>query len=284
MRVVAGILILALVAVFAAFPMPASAADKGPAASSDPSLNQQHLHSEFVLTPWDMVLIAVIALFFASLGLMKDFHHYRGLLHTLLWNFYCWVFLAFTGACIFAVDYAILPILHRVIQRDLMLHLSLALGHTGVSAAFTYASPTLLGLIPVKAKALTDEPAPPKPAEKEKERPATEMNIVFSAIRESLENQVNGKVLDWTQQYSWPVIKSTGKMLTIDLVNSGMVTQEESERFRRDVDGYTECEDLWDNRQRKYELLRRLMKRSSYHDLHLRLQRAERAEKPGKNS
>ena len=230
----------------------------------------------------ELVLLAATALFFASLGLLRDFNHYRGLLHSLLWNFYSWVFLAFTGTCIFAVDYAVLPLLHQFIQLGLMLHISLALGHTGVSAALTYASPFLLGFIPAPARASTDKDSPRAP--NEEERPTTEMNVVFAAIRESLENLVNGKVLDWTEEYSWPVIRSTGKMLLVDLQNTGTITHDESRRLMQQVDAYTECQDVWDNRQRKYELLRRLMKRSSYHDLHLRLQRAGRAERSGRTS
>ena len=289
LRLVAAILAFTLL-VLVVSPAPIVAADKGQASSTEPDPNQQHLHSEFVLTNWDLALLAVIAFFFASLGLIKDFHHYRGLLHTLSWNFYSWLFLVFTGACIFAVDYMVLPVLHRVIQRELMLHLSLALGHTGVSAVLTYASPYMLALIPVRARALLDDASPSRANEteneraRERERPTTELNVLFAEIRASLENEVNGKVLEWTHQYSWPVIKSTGKMLLSDLTNSGTITREESERLRWDVDGFTECEDVWDNRQRKYELLRRIMKRSSYRDLHLRLQRAKHAERFERNS
>lgn len=259
-----------------AFMFPVSAAANKLPTTSTNSSSAEHALAHEALTPWEMGLIAVVALLFASLGLLKDFHRYRGLLHVLIWNFYSWVFLAFTATCIFAVDYAVLPLLHRVIQEELMLHISLALGHTGVSAAFAYASPFLLNVIPTQARVAPAEPAPPK-----SEKPATEMNVVYAAIRESLENRVNGKVSDWTDEYSWPVIQSTGKMLLADLVRSRMITQKEFESARLEEGCYQQCDEFWENRQRKYELLRCMMMHSSYHDLSSRLERTAKTERAG---
>jgi hypothetical protein len=110
------------------------------------------------------------------------------------------------------------------------------------------------------------------------------MNVVYAAIRESLENRVNGKVLEWTDTYTWPVIKSTGRMLLADLLRSGMISQDECESAKLEELSYQECADSWDNRQMKYELLRIMMTHSSYHDLSSRLARAASTEPAGKIS
>jgi hypothetical protein len=261
------------------FVFPVSVAADSPTTSTNSSSTESGLGPAHEgLTPGEMGMIAVVALLFASLGLLKDFHRYRGLLHILIWNFYSWLFLAFTTMCIFAADYAVLPLLHKVIREELMLHISLALGHTGVSAAFAYASPFMLSVIPTQVRTAPAEPSPKKP---EKEKPTTEMNVVYAAIRESLENRLNGRVHDWTYKYSWPVIRSTGKMLLTDQLRSGMISQEKFEGAKLEEGSCQECADPCDNRQAKYDLLRIMMMHSSYHDLSSRLERTARAERAG---
>ena len=234
------------------------------------------------LTRGELLIIAAVALFFAFLGLLKDFHRYRGLLHLLIWNGYSWLFLGFTTMGIFAIDYIALQQLHqhvKLIHEDLMRHISLILGHTTVSAAFAYVSPFILRVIPTQSKAALSDPSPLKKPEEEK--PTTEMNVVFAAIRESLENRVNGKVYDWALNCSWPVIRSTGRMLLTDLHQSGTISQEQFESGKTLEASYQPCADVWDDRQVKYELLRIMMTRSSYHDLSLRLARTAKAERVG---
>src|ERR1700687_1933857 len=136
------------------FPASVAAASSSTGVGSEPTREG--------LTHGELGMIAAVALLFASLGLLKDFHRYRGLLHVLVWNFYSWLFLAFTTTCIFAVDYVALQQLQNVIHTELMRHISLALGHTSVSAAFAYASPIILRVIPMQSQA-TPEPSPKKP-------------------------------------------------------------------------------------------------------------------------
>jgi len=263
-----------------AFASPAAMASvkEGAAVSVDSSTKELHVIDK--LKPGlDIGLLVVIALLFALLGLFKDFRRYRGLLPVLFKSFYSWVFISFTATCIFFVDYLLyqwkLP--HRYVPQEVVWHLSLALGHTGISAAFVYISPFLLSRIPTHARGtleeLSDEPV--------KEKPITEMNVVYAAIRDSLENEVNGRVLDWTKMYSWPVIKSTGMMLLTDMLNSGAISRQEFERAKLEEKGYEQCDDFCENRQRKYELLRKIMKHSSYQDLRSRLERTARAESIG---
>jgi hypothetical protein len=281
-RPITGLLALVLffVLVFV-LPVPMAAANKGPTTSVGAN-PQEAVHAVEGLGSWlDTCLLVLIAFLFALLGLLKDFRRYRGLLPVLFSNFYSWVFITFTAACIFAVDYEVFQWVHRHITnppQEAMLHLSLVLGHTGVSAAFVYVSPFLLSFIPTQARRSTAEPSLNIP---EKEKPITEMNVVYAAIRESLENQVNGRVSEWTDTYSWPVIKHTGKMLLIDLLNSGTISHGEFENAKLEEEACEGCGEFWENRQRKYDLLRRIMKHSSYQDLSSRLERTAKAERVG---
>jgi hypothetical protein len=282
--------LLAIVFFFAlvfVFPVSVAAAseDRATAPDSHPGVQTP---TSGRLMPWlDRGLLVLIALLFALAGLLKDFRRYRGLLPVLFSNFYSWVFITFTATCIFAVDYYVFqwPLFHRIVHavsepgdEEAMLHLSLVLGHTGVSAAFVYLSPFVLGFIPTQARL---SPTEQSPNESGKEKPVTEMNVVYAAIRESLETSVNGRVCDWTDEYSWPVIKSTGKMLLIGLVNSGMISHTEFERAKQEEDSYHESDEFWENRQRKYELLRKMMNHTSYGDLRSRLERTARIERAG---
>jgi hypothetical protein len=271
-RLIPALLVLfSLFALVLAFPISMAAATRPADAGGKPANGG--------LGTAEVVPLVTIALFFALLGLLKEFRRYRGLLHVLTWNFYCWVYLGFTMACIFAVDYYALLELEKFVQNPgLMTHLSLALGHTGVSAAFAYTSPLMLSVIPSQVRAAPTAPSTIKP---DKEKPATDINVVYAAIRESLENRVNGKVLEWTDRYSWPVIRSTGRMLLADLRRSGMISHEECDSARLEEGSYQQCADTWDNRQMKYELLRIMMTRSSYHDLSSRLERTSVAERVG---
>jgi len=223
------------------------------------------------IKPWvDYGLLIILAFLFALLGLLKDFRHYRGLLPVLFKSFYSWVFITFTATCIFAVDYVIYQwqFLHDLIRPEAMFHIGMVLGHTGVSAAFVYGSPSLLSLIPTHMKAPHVD-APDEPREK----PITEMNVVYAAIRELLENQVNAEVLEWTVTYDWDDIRSTGKMLLTDLRSSGIISQAQFDAATAEERAYVECEDVLENRDRKYQLLRKMIKRSSFMDLSSRLQR-----------
>jgi hypothetical protein len=272
------------------FPVSMAAANKSPTTVLDSHPGEQ-IPAIGRVKPWlDRALLVAIAFLFALAGLLKDFRRYRGLLPVLFSNFYSWVFITFTATCIFAVDYYVFqwPLFHRIVHavsepgdEEAMLHLSLVLGHTGVSAAFVYLSPFLLSVIPTYNRVA---PAEQSSNKSEKEKPITEMNVVYAAIRESLETSVNGKVCDWTDQYSWPVIKSTGKMLLIGLVNSGMISHAEFERAKLEEDSYQESDEFWENRQRKYELLRKTMNHTSYGDLSSRLERTARIERAGKIS
>jgi hypothetical protein len=221
----------------------------------------------------DRWIIAAVALFFALLSLLKDFRRYRGLLHTLLWNGYSWLFLAFTAMSIFAIDYIAWQVLqqHTTLVRndEVMGHISLILGHSTISAAFVYASPFILRVIPAESKAPNQGPVPEKP---EKDKPATEMNVIFAAIRDSLETLVNGKVRAWSIKYSWPVIKVTGKMLLTDLLMSEVISKEDFDRALSVEDAHQPCADLQEDNYQKYKLLRLMMSRCSYYTLKERLE------------
>src|SRR6202043_1564842 len=88
------------------------------------------------------------------------------------------------------------------------------------------------------------------------EKTTTEMNAVFESMRESLEGRVNATLSDWTVEYDWPVLKYAAKTLAIDQASSGIITKQDKDSLRLEVDGYLRCEDKWEDRQRKYELLR----------------------------
>lgn len=267
------------------FPISACADSKSPeskvsslVAHSD---NKEQTHD--IDNPWlDIVLLGVLSFLFCLLGLLKDFRRYRGLLPILFSNMYSWVFIIFTTTCIFAVDYVMYQFMYRSsvlhnFMTESMMHLSLALGHTGISAASVYLSPMLLSVIPTHARAVSEQPH----NQPEKEKPITEMNVVYAAIRELLENQVNSRVSDWTDLYSWPVIKSTGKMLLTDLLNSGTISREEFQSAKLEEGAFEGDSDFWEDRQRKYDLLRKIMKHSCYQDLSLRLERTSRVKSPG---
>jgi len=231
------------------------------------------------LTNREICLLLPLAFLFALLGLLKDFHRYRGLLHVLIWNFHSWLYLCFTATCIFTVDYYAFLGLEKITSMEgFMRHVSLALGHTGVSAAFAYTSPFLLSVFPAQIRTLPEEPAAKQP---EREKPTTEMNVVYAEIQDSLETCVNCKVNDWTDKYSWPVIRFTGKMLLTDRLRPGMLSQERFDSAIQQEGCYEECTDFWENRQRKYDLLRIMMTHSSYHQLSYRLARTAQSENRG---
>jgi hypothetical protein len=262
------------------FPL-VSVSASGPDALGRATARGQNSIGEIQKTTWEKIkpwvdygLLIILAFLFALLGLLKDFRRYRGLLPVVFTSFYSWVFITFTATCIFAVDYVIYQaqFLHRLITEEAMFHIGMVLGHTGVSAALVYASPSILSLIPTHMKAPHMEPA----GQPEREKPITEMNVVYAAIRELLENQVNAKVLEWTITYTWDDIRSTGKMLLTDLRSSGIISQAEFDAATVEEGAYTECEDVLENRDRKYRLLRKTMKHSSFMDLSSRLQRTAR--------
>lgn len=264
------VVFIALFAVALVFPLLAPAATG--ASEAEPA------HKPALrLTPIEQALIAPIAILLAFMGLYKDFRGYRGLLHILIWNFYSWLFLAFTTMFIFAIDYLALLKLQNLTIPPLMQHVTLALGHTTVSAAFAYTTPFILRVIPTQSK-ITPRNSASSPAEK---KPATEMNVIYAAIRESLENHLNGKVSEWTFKYSWPVIRSTGKMLLIDLHRSGVISQDDFDEARTQESCFKECQDSLEDRDAKYELLRLMLSRSSYYDLSTRLERKAKAERAG---
>lgn len=212
-------------------------------------------------------VLLVIALVFAWLKLLTDFYQYRGLLPALLWSGYSWVFVVFIAALSFAFDYMVWKYWAHNINPHWFGHLSLALGHTGASAAFANTVPFLLSRIP----ALHHRHEYPSV-----ERKPTEMNAVFAAIRESLDGRTNGKLTDWTIQYSWEEIKYTANTMRIDHENSKTITSDYSALLKSEFDRYTCSENLWEDRQKKYELLRRLMTHSSFRDLRTRLKQANR--------
>lgn len=232
------------------------------------------------LKPIEYALMVPIALLLAFMGLYKDFRSYRGLLHILIWNFYSWLFLAFTAMFIFAIDYVALLQLQKLpssLLPGLMQHMTLAIGHTTVSAAFAYMTPFMLRVIPTQSNVTPAAPAATPPQHK----PATEMNVIYAAIRESLENNVNGKVSEWTFKYSWTIIRSTGRRLLTDLHRSGAISQEEFDCAKTLESSYLVCTDPGEDRDVKYDLLRLMMSRSSYYDLSTRLERAAKAERAG---
>jgi hypothetical protein len=221
---------------------------------------------------WEIAAIAASALFFAWLRLVKDFRHYKGLLHVLLLSGYTWTFLTSIATGTFILDYLLLPYIERfkMLQPGLIAHLSLLLGHSGVSAAVAYGSPFLLAKLPLHSGG-----SPGHASERQKpEKTTTEMNAVFESMRESLEGHVNGKLSDWTLEYDWPVLKYAAKTLAVDQASSGAITDEDKDLLHQDVDGYQKNEDKWEDRQKKYELLRMMMSQSSFRDLRQRLKQA----------
>jgi hypothetical protein len=220
--------------------------------------------------------LALVALLFAWLKILTDFHRYKGLLHVLLWNGYSWVFLIFIAACGFVLDFQALSMLSKYFSKDAiwMTHLYLALGHTGASAALAYASPVLLAKVqPVRSGVVPG----PVLGEPRASRKRSEMNIVFAAIHESLEGRVNRELNKWTLKYRWEVLKYAANMLTIDQVSAEIIPPEEGERLKLEVNAYKECEGDLENRQLKYELLRKMMSHTSFKDLRMRLAQAEKA-------
>ncbi len=176
----------------------------------------------------------------------------------------------------FVPDYTILPFLGRFFDeihvpwaREVLGGSALMYVHLGISGVSAYFGPFVLGVLGTIGIL---HAAPDKP----KSEPDTEMNVVFAAIRESLDTLVNGQILDWTSEYSWPNIKLTAKSLIADLANSGTMSLEEAERARREVDAFKKCDDDLDDRQAKYELLRKIMNHSSFDDIHRRLEHARK--------
>ena len=149
-------------------------------------------------------------------------------------------------------------------------HLSLALGHSGASAAFAYVSPILLAKLPLHSGGSPGN----APQGHKAQKTNTEMNAIFESMRESLEGRVNGKLSDWTGEYDWPVLKYAAKTLAVDQASSGIITIDDKNLLLHDVDGYQRCEDKWEDRQRKYELLRKMMCQSSFRDLRQRVNQA----------
>ena len=245
-----------------------------PSAGTSPSAtsNQENGRGGQKYEPWEIAVIAAFALSFAWLSLVKDFQHYKGLLHVLLLSGYTWVFLTFIAAGTFTLDYLLLPYIEsiRMLRQGIIAHLSLALGHAGVSAAFAYGSPFLLAKLPARLGGATGH----APEGQKSEKQITEMNAVFESMREYLEGHVNGKLSDWTLEYDWPVLKYAAKTLALDKANNGSITMEAKDSLHKEVDGYLGCEDKWEDRQRKYGLLRSMMSQSSFRDLHQRLKQA----------
>lgn len=215
------------------------------------------------LETWEKILIAAIALFFAWLRLLTDFPRYRGLLHVLLWNWYSWAFLVFIAAGIFLIDFLIWPYVRKMIHEALIAHISLFIGHTGVSAALAYGTPLLLAKIPFQ-----DNPRPKKEP--------TEMNVIFAAIRESLANRANAELCKWTTVYNWNVLRFAAYMLISDQVSSKTLPEDEGEALKQWVAACQECDDRFNDMQKKYELMLKMMSLSSFTDLQSRLRQAVR--------
>ena len=222
----------------------------------------------------EIALIAAIALLFAWLRVFKDFRHYKGLLHTLLWSGYTWVFLIVIGAITFVLDWLLLPLLESSAALHGVAHPMLALGHVGfssLSSAYAgYGSPALIARIPLGPRS-----APvPDQAEKPNPEKTSEMNAVFEAMWESLECSVNGILSDWTLKYDWPVLKYVAKNLATGREVSKALTSDEIEALCRQAGACQTEAELWEDRQRKYKLLRKMMDQSSFQDLRKRLANA----------
>jgi|GEM_PF-5767606 len=203
----------------------------------------------------------VVALGFAWLKLLTDFYQYRGLLIALLFNGYSWVFVVFIATLSFVVDY--FAYFHWVRKLELA-HAYLVLGHMGVSALFANFVPLLVAKIRILHP--THDPSVEK-------RP-TEMNVVFGAIRETLDGHTNGKLTNWARQYTWDEVRYAAHTMRIDHENSKQITPEQSGRWKSDIDAYKPCDNIVEDEQKKYELLRRVMTHSSFRDLRMRLKQA----------
>ncbi len=251
-----------------------TAANSHAAAPTDAKTNQGAPGATDPLTHADIGLVAASALIFAWLRIFRSFHRYKGLLLYVFVEWPGWIFGLFTAMLAFVPDYTILPFLAHFLEKFNMSgivleHSSLMAAHLVISGISASAGAFILGILgPLGILHATSD--------KPKGETATEMNVVFAAIRESLDNLVNAQILDWTTEYSWPNIKLTAKSLIADLVNSGTMSQEEGERARREVDGFKKCDDDLDDRQAKYELLRKIMNQSSFDDLHRRLEHARK--------
>ena len=228
------------------------------------------------LTHPQIAIVAASALVLAWLRIFQRFHRYKGLLFNVFVEWPGWVFGLFTAMLAFVPDYTILPFLGRFFDeihmpwaREVLGGSALMYVHLGISGVSAYFGPFVLGVLGTIGIL---HAAPDKP----KSEPDTEMNVVFAAIRESLDTLVNGQILDWTSEYSWPNIKLTAKSLIADLVNSGTMSQEEGELARREVDAFKKCDDDLDDRQAKYELLRKIMNNSSFDDIHRCLEHARK--------
>src|SRR5262249_54010612 len=101
-------------------------------------------------------------------------------------------------------------------------------------------------------------------------------NAVFEAMREALEGYVNAILSDWTVHYDWPVLKYAAKTLCLDRQSWGAMQLEEKELRFQHLDSYTKSDDMWEDRQRKYELLRDMMSQTSFQDLRRRLAQADK--------
>jgi hypothetical protein len=221
----------------------------------------------------EITLIATIALILAWLRVVKDFRHYKGLLHVLLWSGYTWIFLTFIAAGTFVLDYLLLPLISSFrMLHGFIAHPVLVLGHAGVSSAFAYyGSPAILAKLPLHPDGTSARGAPNT---RKPEKTTTEMNAVFEAMRESLEGYVNATLLDWTLQYDWSVLKFAANTLFMDRSSSEAITPDEKERLCGDVEAYRKSDDAREDRQKKYELLRKMMAQCSFQDLRGRLARA----------
>lgn len=207
-------------------------------------------------------VLMVVALGFGWLKILTDFKQYRGLLLALLLNGYSWVFVVFIASLSFVFDY--FAITHGVSHIPLG-HVYLVLGHIGVSALFANFVPLLVAKI--RFLHPTHDPSVEK-------RP-TEMNVVFGAIRETLDGHTNGRLTSWARKYTWDHLKYVAHTMRIDHVNSKQITADESARWESEIDGYKSCDKQLEDQQKKYELLRRMMTHSSFSDLRMRLKQTE---------
>lgn len=254
--------------------MPSPPIDKqGTKTDTSGGSGEHHTLSSLELS--ELAWLAVVALLFAWLKLVTHFDRYKGLLHVLLWNGYSWIFLVFIAACGFALDVPLLSLLHPRLDSWLT-HIYIGLGHAGASSALAYASPVVLAKFqPTRAGAV---PVPgPMPGEPKAPRKRSEMNIVFAAIHESLEGRVNSELNKWTLRYKWEVLKYAAHMLTVDQVSAEMIPPEQGERLKLELNGYARCENDLEDRQHKYELLRKMMSQTSFKDLRTRLLQADKA-------
>jgi len=228
--------------------------------------------------PWEIVLIAVTAFIFAWLRLLTDFHRYRGLLHFLAWNFYAWLFVVFTALMIIFMDEQFLPLIHKHIPEPGMAHIFLALGHTGASAVFVYASPIALTyasrfskLIPVSSDATSGNQS------LKKEQKITEMNQIYREVRELLDAYAHGRITKWLIDYDWATIRATAGMLVFDLENSEMVSRDEAASMRQQWNAFKESDDSADNMMGKYILVKNIVNLSSYWNVDQRLKQVRKA-------